>query len=206
MLKKVFVTAISLSLIFGCGKKDKEENARDPNPTDTTQSEPANAKELGDVGKDFNKYIAVKSTPTYAANQTDVTFHVDVNALRAAGYSERTIKEITAFYSEIEYTDTTAQATYGYQTYGKIKIVVKSVKWLKSNWNVVLNKVPAPVKKTLITYIKIDIFFGLLDKYTNYTDKVEEVLKRALNDMLPWWLEWSTPGIVFVITLLIPVL
>lgn len=208
-MKLMQVLFLGSALLFsGCGKDDKKTKSSPPpsqQPTTQTATPPKNAEEYRKLNTDFNKFIEKKEY--YTAGEIDASWSVDVVAMRQAGYSENTIKEVQELYAEVKYNQE-IRITYGDEpgTYGKVKVVVKAVKWVKKNWDNVLNRMPPKVKKIVVYWINLEVFFGLLDTYVNYSDKIEDVLTNALNDILPWWMEWSTPAIVFVITFAIPVL
>lgn len=211
-IMKWLVAILTVSFTLGgCGKDDKDK--KDNPPPTTNQNEPANAADYEKVNAGVSTFVKkqeVWSGMTYGAGDVKVNWDVDTKAMKQAGVSDQTIQEVQEFYSSLRYQSFNGP-TYGdadgYQySYGKVKYAAKAVKWIGSNWNKILNKLPAPVRKVVDKWIKINILMGLLDKYLQVSDKIEDVLTKAINAIFPWWMEWATPGIVWAITLAIPVL
>lgn len=188
---------LSLSLT-NCGKDDKKD------PPATQVDQPQNANEYAKVDQSFGTFIQKQEVWATGGSGVDVTWKVDVKAMKQSGLSDKTIQDVQELYSELTYNS----ATYGEDgnSYGKIKYAVKAVKWITQNWNRILNRMPPRVKNIVVKWVAIDRLSSLLDHYLKFSDKIETIITNAVNDILPWWMRWSTPAIVWVITTAIPVL
>jgi len=80
------------------------------------------------------------------------------------------------------------------------KAVKEAAKWLKSNWSKVYAKLPDVVKP----YLTFDAVTKVIDAYVGFSDTIDEFLTNVVNACLPSFLEWMTPGIVTIISLLLP--
>ena len=184
-------------LFLSCGT-----NKKDP-PTTQVDNPPQNAGEYAKVTQSFDTFVKKKEVWATGGSVT-VNWNIDVNAMKQSGLTDKTIQDVRELYSELTYNS----ATYGEDgnSYGKVKYVVKAVKWITQNWNKILNRMPPKVKSIVVKWIRIDRLVSLLDHYMKFSDKIETVITNAVNDILPWWMRWATPGIVWVITTAIPVL
>lgn len=81
-------------------------------------------------------------------------------------------------------------------------VAVKAgVKWLKSHYTTVIKRIPVKWRK----YIAANVFFEALDYYTQYSDKLHDVITYAISYLLPASAQGAVPAIVFVIELIIPI-
>lgn len=77
--------------------------------------------------------------------------------------------------------------------------IKKAIKWLRSNWTKVYNKLPSWAKD----YFKFDVFFNICDQFIGISDSVQEFLNNVFRSMgMPENVNWE---ITNVIMLLLPI-
>ncbi|MCB8815352.1 hypothetical protein [Desulfosporosinus shakirovi] len=78
--------------------------------------------------------------------------------------------------------------------------VKAAAKWLKDNYDKVLNKIPTKYQK----YFEFDAFTKVIDAYVGFSDTINELLTNVVSYLLPDFAQAAVPGIVAILELILP--
>lgn len=159
---------------------------------------------------EISEFIKVSSNiEEYLSISSDGYFLLNEDLMKKDGFSTETISTVISMYEEINSSLSTIEkeelknnANAGPEERGKLSAAVKVLKkFLKEQWPKILEKLPKAVR----AYLSLDFLINMIDAYVGVSDTIEELLTNAINALLPSSLEFLTPGIVTIITTLLPI-
>ena len=156
--------------------------------------------EFINVSLNIEKYLSISSDGYFVLNK---------DLMEKDGISTQTIATVISMYGEVNASLSTIEkeqlknnTNSSPEERGKLTAAVKVLKkFLKEQWPKIYEKLP----KIVQGYLTLDFLIEMIDAYVAVSDTIEELLTNAINAILPSSLEFLTPGIVTIITTLLPI-